>query len=132
MKTDFMCPKCRGFLNVDDKIVIAIKKAGWNGGIVRLSPHLGDYSISHHPSIEMSDGEQFDYFCPICNHDLSVEGVDKFARMLMVEDGKEFFIVFSKTKGELCTYKISEKQIEASFGKHANVHIDFVSASLLK
>ena len=132
MKTDFMCPKCNGFLNVNEKIVFAVKKEGQNGGIVLFSPSLGDYSVSHHPSFETVDGEQVEFFCPICNQNLSVDGSNNYARVILHEDDKECFVVFSKTKGERCTYKMSNSQIEASFGDHFASHFDFVSALFFK
>ncbi|MDD2564432.1 MAG: hypothetical protein PHU27_09485 [Salinivirgaceae bacterium] len=132
MKADFLCPNCYGFLNVNEKLVFAVKKKGQNGGVFLFSPSLGDYSISHHHSFETEDGEQVDFHCPICNHNLSVEDGDKFARVLLREDDKEYFVVFSKTKGERCTYKMSNNQIEASYGDHFVNHFDFVSALFFK
>ena len=132
MKTDFLCPKCRGFLNIGENLVFSVDKKGWNSGIVLLSSELGNYSILHHQTFEMSDGEQFDFYCPICRHNLSVEGVDKFAQVIMSEEGKESFVVFSKIKGEMSTFKISDKKVEAYYGIHAGTNIDFVSASFQK
>jgi hypothetical protein len=133
MKTDFLCPKCRGYLNVGNNVVFTIRQKGWTGGILLLSPELGDYSYSIHPSHRVEPGEQFDFLCPICHFDLSVPGSENMAKVLFKEDDRhEFYIVFSRKKGELCTYKISEAKIESSWGEHQMEHIDFLSASLFK
>jgi hypothetical protein len=121
-----------GFLNVNEKLVFAVKKKNGSLGLVKLSPQLGDYSLAHHPEFDMAEGEQLDFHCPMCSHDLSVEGAENFARVLLREDDKEYFVVFSKIRGELCTFKMSDKKIEAAFGAHANKHLDFVSASFMK
>jgi uncharacterized protein YbaR (Trm112 family) len=133
MKTNFICPKCRGYLNVDKKVIFTVKKKGWSGGIVKLSPELGDYAITHHPSFKFDDGDHFEFHCPICNYDLTLDGADKLAKVILhEEDGKEYFVVFSKIKGERCTYKISEKQVEESYGDHAGRNMDLLSATFFR
>jgi hypothetical protein len=128
-----MCPKCTGYLNVGDKVIFTIKRKGWKGGVLMLSPTLGDYSYTHHPSFTVDEGEHFEFHCPICNFDLSVEGVDTFAKVILHEDGKEDqFVIFSKIKGEKCTYKVSEKQIIASYGEQAARHYDLLNMSFIK
>jgi hypothetical protein len=132
MITDFMCPKCRGYLSVGERVIFKISKKGWDGGLLLLSPKLGDYTYSHHHSFKIDEGEQFDFHCPICNYDLSVEGVDNFAKVILKEDQDEYFVVFSKIKGELCTFKLSERKVEESFGEHFAKHIDLLSISFFK
>jgi uncharacterized protein YbaR (Trm112 family) len=133
MKTDFICPRCRGYLNVGDKVTFIIRSKGWAGGILMLSPVLGDYSYLSHPSHSFEPGQQYEFFCPICHHDLSLEGSGNMAKMLMKEDDRdEFFIVFSKKAGERCTYKLSESKIETTYGEHRDVHIDLLNATFLK
>ena len=132
MKIDFICPKCQGYLSVDNKVIFTIKKRGWNGGIVMLSPVLGEYTFSTNSTEEIEDGEDYDFYCPICQHDLSVTGNDKLAKVLMKEDNEEFFIVFSKKRGEKCTYKLSETKLESFYGEHAIPHFDITSLTMMK
>lgn len=133
MKTNFLCPKCRGYLSVGDRVIFTIKKKGWNGGLLLLSSDLGEYSYLHHGSFKIDPGEQFEFHCPICNYDLSVDGAENFAKVLMREDDNEdFFVIFSKKEGERCTYKLSEAKVEKSYGEHAAKNIDFLSATFFK
>jgi len=133
MKTNFFCPKCQGYLSVADKVVFAIKKKGLDGGLLLLSPNLGEYTYEYHPSIELIEGEEIDFFCPMCGYDLTLEGVKKLARVKMQIDDKEtFWVVFSKKKGERCTYKISDGGEKESFGEHSGLNIDILSINLLK
>lgn len=132
MKADFICPQCRGYMSVDDRVVFTIRGKNRKTGILFLSPVLGDYTYSSSPSFKIVPGEKIDFLCPICHADLTIAGSDSLARVIMKEDDRyEYFIVFSKKEGERCTFKLSEKSIE-HFGEHAQVHIDFVAASLLK
>lgn len=133
MKTNFFCPKCQGYLSVADKVVFAIKKKGLDGGLLLLSPNLGEYTYEYHPSIELIEGEEIDFFCPMCGYDLTLEGAKKLARVKMQIDDKEtFWVVFSKKKGERCTYKISDGGDKESFGEHAGLNLDYLSIILLK
>ena len=134
-KTEFVCPHCRGYLSVSDKVVFTIRKPGWTGGLLLLSPIVGDYKYENHWSYKIQPGEEFEFHCPICNSDLSVPGTEKFAKVIMREEDNEktheFYVVFSRVEGEKCTFKIAEKKME-SFGESAHKYVDFVNASLLK
>ncbi len=88
MKNDFLCPNCRGYLSVGDRIVFTIKKKGWSGGILLLSPLLGDYSYENHSSYKIDPGEKFEFHCPICDFDFSVKGTDNLARIIMMDEAK--------------------------------------------
>lgn len=133
MKADFLCPKCRGYLSVDDKVIFTIKKKGWAGGLLLLSSKLGEYTYLIHPSYSIEQGEQFDFLCPICHFDFSVEGTSSMAKVLMREDDKnEFFIVFSRKEGERFTYKLSERKVEKSYGEHSNLYADMLSFTFFK
>ncbi len=133
MKNDFLCPNCRGYLSVGDRIVFTIKKKGWSGGILLLSPLLGDYSYENHSSYKIDPGEKFEFHCPICDFDFSVKGTDNLARIIMMDEAKkEFTVVFSKREGERCTYKISDIKIEEEYGEHAPRNLDLLSTSFFK
>jgi uncharacterized protein YbaR (Trm112 family) len=135
MKVDFICPNCHGYLNVGDKIIFTIRKSGRSGGMLLMSPVLGEYSYENHPAYPIKKGEEFDFLCPICHADLSVHGQEKLAKVIMREDGDtgthEFYIVFSRKQGERCTFKIAEKNVE-TYGEAAHKYVDFVNASMLK
>lgn len=133
MKTDFICPKCRGYLGVANKVIFSIKTKGWQGGLLMLTPTLGDYTTLHHSSFSFKDNDDFDFFCPICGYDLSVEGEKRLAKIILKEDnGKEYFVIFSKIKGEQCTYKVAEQKIEAKYGKDAHKHENVLNLSAYK
>jgi len=132
MKTDFLCPKCSGYLSVGENVIFNIRNRKNVGGLLLLSPALGNYTYKMHPSYLIDAGEKVDFFCPICHASLSVKGVENLASVIMLDENKTMHhVVFSSKEGEQCTYKISDKVIE-KFGAHAENYLDFVSASMLK
>ena len=132
MKADFICPKCQGYLNLGEKVIFTIKKKGWAGGLLLLSPKLGDFSYENHHSYKIDQGEQFEFHCPICDFDLTVEGANNLARVVMKEGEDTFQVVFSKKEGEKSTYKVSESKVEESYGEHAGRNLDLLSASFFR
>ncbi len=133
MKTNFFCPNCKGYLSVNERVIFAIKKKGLDGGLLLLSPELGEYTYEHHSSIVFKDGEQIEFFCPICGYDLTLEGANNLVRVKMqVDDKEDFWVVFSKKIGERCTYKIADDGTKESFGEHAGLHLDLMSTTFLK
>jgi len=132
MKTDFLCPKCSGYLSVGENVIFNIRNRKNVGGLLLLSPSLGDYTYTMHPSYQISPGEDIDFFCPICHASFSVKGVENLASILMIDEkGLKHHVVFSKKEGEQCTYKVSDQVIE-KYGVHAQNYLDFISASMLK
>jgi uncharacterized protein YbaR (Trm112 family) len=132
MKTDFLCPNCKGYLSVGENIVFTVKGKDEKNGILFLSPKLGDYTYSVNPNFSIEKGEELEFFCPICHADLSVSGAEKLARVILREESRyEYYIVFSRKEGERCTYKLSEKSID-TYGEAAHKYVDFVNASLMK
>ncbi|KAB2871724.1 MAG: hypothetical protein F9K37_02445 [Bacteroidales bacterium] len=132
MKTDFLCPKCSGYLSVGQNVIFQIRNRENVGGLLLLSPIIGDYTYVMHPSFKISPGEKVDFFCPICHASLSVKGVENLASVILIdENSTKFHVVFSSKEGEQCTYKISDEVIE-KFGADSDNYVDFVSASMLK
>jgi hypothetical protein len=119
MKTDFICPKCNGHLLVGEFIIFtAITRKNKQPGIILLSSKVGDYTSIHHDTYEIEEGEEVDFFCPICHANLAASDVDKkLVKIIMVDENSDKYeIYFSGVTGEHCTYKVSDKKIE-KFGE---------------
>lgn len=130
MKANYVCPHCRGFLNIGDKIVFTAKTKNHKKGLVFLSPKIGDYSVISHDDFVFEQGELVSFFCPICNISLEATKVNpNLACITMVDEhSKEFDIYFSSVAGEKCTYKIRDKKVEA-YGDHNKTYINFFNLS---
>ena len=120
MKTnDYLCPFCKGHLNVGNKVVFSSKNSRKKKGLILLSPEIGGYSYEHHPNYEFKKGETVQFNCPVCQHDLSSDKNPKFASVLMIDhNDMQYDVLFSRVAGEQSTYVVSNDQIE-EFGNDA-------------
>jgi len=131
MKIDFLCPKCRGYLRVGDNIILTAKTQLGGEGMLLLHPELGNYKFEHHPSIQFEDGEQIDFYCPICHSKLTSKHHDDLAMVLMKDENNQTFeVLFSRIKGEKSTYRIIGESMEI-YGKDSGEYVDFLNLSLL-
>ncbi|MFP3861289.1 MAG: hypothetical protein ACLFUW_10740 [Bacteroidales bacterium] len=113
MHYDYYCPMCKGQLRVNDNLVFVAKSKKNEKGLIFLSPELGNYRTSKHPSFNIEEGEVYKFLCPICHATLNKEKNDKLVKVFMVDEkGHEYEIFFSGIAGEKCTYKMRDKQVE--------------------
>ena len=127
MNADFICPTCHGHLLVSDKIILtAISRNEKKSGMILLSPKLGDYANIIHPSFTSKEGEELDFYCPICHANLSSHELDRNLVMIIMvdENSDRFEIYFSGVSGEKCTYKVSGDKIE-QYGESADKYYKY-------
>lgn len=126
MNKNYLCPECRGHLNVSDRIVFSTRKPDGSRGLVFLSPKIGDYSIVSHEEYKLSDGDKLDFYCPLCQANLVAEKVSgNLGRVIMIDENKkESRILFSEIVGQRCTFKISEENVEA-YGDNLDEYTNF-------
>jgi len=126
MKTEFLCPYCKGYLKPNTKIILAARKSDGTSGLILFSPKLGEYDIIKHPTFEFAEGEHINMLCPLCQATLTDQNVSQnLARILMRDEkGNEFSIYFSEIYGMKCTYKILGSSVEA-FGEDADTYRNF-------
>ena len=117
---DYLCPKCKGHLNVGEYLVFATRTLRKHKGLILLSPKVGEYKYLHHQKFHLQKGEMVDFECPICQEDLTSLKNKDHAMILMIgaEDNVEYELFFSKVAGKQSTYLVSRDNIEA-FGEDA-------------
>ena len=126
MGTSFLCPKCSGHLKVGDSVVFSTRTKEGQVGLVLLSPQLGNYKVKNHPSFDFEVGDYVEFFCPLCQVQLTSEKNENLAKVIMIDDElKEYEILFSKIAGEKCTYKIVGGNVE-EFGKDSSRYLDTI------
>jgi hypothetical protein len=126
METDYLCPACRSYLNIGNKIVFSIKVKKKQRGLLLLEKTLGDYTISKQDQIQFEEGELLDFYCPICHKNLDSNIHPNLASVILVENEKEESeIIFSKISGEHATYKI-KKGIKDAFGSDKDKYLHLI------
>jgi len=131
MHSSYICPHCDGHLKIDKDIIFLTKTKNGDSGLVLISPEIGDYNYKSHPSVNYAEGDHVNFICPICYENLDAKeyGNENLAKIIMIdESGKRFNIVFSKVKGQKCTYKVSEDSFEA-FGKNSGEYLNYFGES---
>ena len=117
---DYICPNCKGHLNVGDYLVFATRTHRKHKGLIMLSPKVGEYTYLHHEKFQLEKGEMVDFECPICQADLTSTKNKDHAMIYMIgdEDNTEYELYFSKVAGKQSTYVVAQDNVEA-FGEDA-------------
>ncbi len=68
MQNNYMCPKCKGYLNVGNSVVLSVASKNNQRGIVLLSSELGDYTTKHHSSLHFAEGEKVSFIAQSVMH----------------------------------------------------------------
>lgn len=132
MKKNFLCPRCKAYLNVGQHIILAAKTNEGDAGLILLSPEIGNYKTETNSEFIIKSGEKYDFFCPICHQKLASDIHDNLSHIIMTDEkNKEFKILFSKIAGEKSTYKIIGESVEI-FGDHNSAYVDFLNLSSTK
>ena len=117
---DYICPNCKGHLNVGDYLVFATRTQRKHKGLLMMSPLVGNYEYVHHNNFVLNNGEKVDFECPICQSDLTSNQNIDYAMIHMVaeNDGSEYDLYFSKETGNKSTYLVANDVVK-SFGEDA-------------
>lgn len=131
MALDYMCPHCKGFISLEDCVMFSVKTKDDRVGLLSLHPELGNYTVRKHREFDFEEGDEFDFYCPICHAELASKLHSNLARIVMVDENyNEFDILFSKKAGQRSTYKIEGETMEI-FGDDSAEYIDFMNLSTI-
>ncbi|MEI6123600.1 MAG: hypothetical protein WCQ95_08230 [Bacteroidota bacterium] len=125
METNYICPFCKGHLNVGDNIVLIAHNQNKKQGIVFLHTEIGNYTSQMNSTLQINKGDVVDFFCPYCHTNMEYHKDKTTLVTLLRQDeyGKMSQIVFSKVYGEERTYHIEEDKV-MSYGEHAKQFSD--------
>ena len=117
---NYLCPECKGYLNVGGFVLFATKTKRNHKGLLMLDPTVGEYKYKHHDKFNLEESEMVEFACPICQTDLTSSNRKDHAMIWMVgiEDNVEYDLYFSKIAGNQSTYLVAQDNIE-SFGDDA-------------
>lgn len=131
MENEYLCPKCRSKLRIDNYVVLSVKRSTGERGIIFLNQNLGDYSYVKNSSMIIEQGEKVDIFCPVCNENLICVPEKNLAKIFMVDTATDNLVsvLFSLVFGENVTYKVSKSKDESlkveAYGDSAEQGLDF-------
>ncbi len=129
MSANFICPKCRNYINYNGGIVLKAVVENDKCGIILFNKELGDYKIQKNPNFIIKEGQRVRFFCPLCNKTLTAENLEgKLSRVIMIDsEGDEYDVLFSEVAGEHCTYKIKDGIVQ-TFGNDSDNYTNFFGA----
>lgn len=74
MKAKYLCPYCKGVLNVKGNVILAARnlKDIDNKGLVFLHEEIGNYSSYKSGSLQVNAGDVVNFYCPVCQESLDI------------------------------------------------------------
>ena len=119
MKTRYLCPHCKSVISINEDIVLTATNSKDEKGIVLLHTKIGNYTSKKSTDFNVKDGEDIDFFCPICSKSLEYKFKLGLVCLLFIDEfEKESTVIFSKIYQKQCTYQIIDKKVY-SYGECA-------------
>lgn len=124
-----MCPHCRSYLSLENCVMFSVRTKDYRVGLISLHPELGNYTVKKHEDFDFQEGEELDFYCPVCHTELASTLHNNLAKVIMIDENyNEFEVLFSKKAGQRSTYKIEGETMEI-FGDDSAEYIDFMNLS---
>lgn len=125
MANNFLCPKCRSVLNIENNVIFTVRTKDNQKGLILLSTKLGDYTVKNQDNLMIEKGDKINFYCPICREPLSAMDVNEnLARVIMQDDeGNEYQVLFSIVAGEYCTYMVTDESLK-TFGDDYSIYLN--------
>ncbi len=124
MGTNYLCPHCRGILNVKGRIILSAKNSKDEKGLLLLHPEIGNYSSCKNDDFQLTTGEKISLYCSICHSNLDSDKHENFAQIQYQNvHGKESTVIFSKIYGEEVTHLFEDEKV-ISYGEHCKRYAD--------
>ena len=124
MKAKYICPFCRGVLNTEGKIILSAKTARGKTGLVLLHEEIDNYSVEMSDSLDVTERDIVDFYCPVCHSSLNTEKGEHYARFLKVDSEEvETKIIISREYGDKRSFEIRGEKLE-SYGESVRKFMD--------
>ncbi len=131
MSISYKCPHCKGFIDMKGCLLFSARTPDQRYGLISLHTELGNYGVEKHPDFDFQEGEQLDFYCPICHAELTSGRHKNLTKIIMIDEQKrEFEILFSKVAGQKSTYKITGETMEI-FGDDSAEYLDYINLSMI-
>jgi len=118
MKRNFLCPKCKGTLNPNVKIILKAERAG-RSALLLFSPQPGNYDVIVPASFRLKKNDAVRFSCPLCSSDLTSKRDPAMAEISFASsNGQGGIVVFSRVLGHHETHFVTREEVR-SYGEHA-------------
>jgi len=118
----YRCPFCKTHLNPQEESVVLLGECAHGDGLFVFDSQPGSYEFRCSNDIEFSAGDRWEFFCPVCRHDLTSEANENLAMLEMYDDkGNRHNIFFSKIARQQATYVVNSEGVDV-FGIHAETY----------
>lgn len=131
MEKHYTCPYCNGQLMVGDNIILVASNQFKAKGFILLHPEIGNYSSLKHPEFQIDENEILQIYCPLCHKDLQSDFDTNLSHLILIENGKQFDVYFSRIAGEKSTYLVNGDIVTAT-GEHSGRYTFFKMSDKFK
>lgn len=123
MSRMYKCPSCESVLNPVKEIVLS-GRFGTVRTLFLLQPEMGDYGFVTAPGTDVVPGDTWEFYCPLCQHNITTSYSRSLAELHMLEDdGKRRVVVFSKVANQHASFEVTPEGVEA-YGEHKDAYFD--------
>lgn len=119
----YVCPSCGEGLNSELGQFIRMDATLRGPGFavtfsIDVPAELGTYGARYDPRVVLDEGCLVEFSCPVCGKDFTTSYSSDWAELKLVERGREFVVVFSKTFGEHSSFVFdySTRRLVGTYG----------------
>ena len=122
----YSCPKCGAVLNPSGAVTLIASRAGVRV-LFGFHPEPGNYQLFLPPGVDIPDGTEWEFSCPMCWASLACPEHRKLAELAQIVGSERRRLLFSRTAGERATYVLcGDDSVIESHGEHADRYDDTV------
>jgi hypothetical protein len=126
MDWTFSCPHCGAVLNPAGVVTLVASRDGTRL-LLGFHPEPGNYQLFLPPGAALNDGEEWGFFCPVCQVSLACSDHRKLCELIQVVGKERRRLLFSRIAGERATYVLcGEDDVVERHGDHADRYDDTV------
>ncbi len=126
MRWSYHCPICGAHLNPATENIVLLADCEFGRGLFLFNETPGNYSLSLPENITLEKGQIWEFLCPVCRGNLTSKANPNIAMIrVIVDQGKDYAVFFSKVAGEQATFVVNAEGAEV-YGPHAVHYEDMV------
>ncbi|MFO8071424.1 MAG: hypothetical protein R6V85_06075 [Polyangia bacterium] len=121
MSWTYSCPYCDCVVNPDETVILVAERNNQQM-LIGFHPQPGNYTIYVPQSVQLSRGDVWEFFCPLCRANLRSEEHPHLAALLVWQGDVRRRVLFSRVVGEQATYIVQDKDVAQRLGEHADLY----------